>query len=611
MRTGGFCSLVDSAITDVQSSSGGGAYVLDGTISLIRSVIASTSVVNAYARAGAVYVSGRLTLEDSLLINTIATASIGIPAGGAIAMGGGFVTLINSAIINASSVGTSPAGNLAWGGAITVKQGSVTMIDSTIANCTVSGSPSFGGGLLLLTSASSCNLTRSKIVGTSAVGDNAQGGALNLQNGATCTLTSKSLADVSVQGVECAGGAIAIANGVCTMYASNITNAVAVGDNSEGGAVAFVRGNLTLESSIIAGSSATRTTNPGGGALCMLGSGVATLIDSTISDASAVGAFPSGGAIQLADGQLTLQNSHIISASARGTLPRGGAIVMSGGTLRLIGSTIREAFVKGSLTGTSAARGGAIYMEAAGSPPIGLQLTDASSSSRGVADCSLIIVNSTIVNTAALGTKPGGGGLYLIGGTTFISDSTITNATADSLGGTLDDGGGCINAALGEVMLHRTHLNNCRASMGAALSVAAFVQLVATFLNISHTCTDPTESPNLIHGDVPLILQALYVDAHGCDASQLLGNIFLAQCNTPSNALPRWLPLEQRSVCGLEAGCTTATTAGGHIRTPTCQCVDGAEPSTSISDAGLAPFDLTARGGCITPLVAANLTRLE
>ena len=166
----------------------------------------------------------------------------------------------------------------------------------------------------------------------------------------------------------------------------------------------------------------------------------------------------------------------------------------------------------------------------------------------------------------------------------------------------------------GTATLHRVLLSDCASADAAALGVYTGAQVTAAFLHIAQPCTPGAPSPALI--DAPpdtLVLRALTVDAPGCPLP-LRVPTDLPPCGTPAAALPLWLPLgKDRHVCGPGAKCTQAAAAadGSPLTTPTCSCEGGQLPSPLVADASLAPYNLTSTGGCISPLVVTELSRLD
>ena len=165
----------------------------------------------------------------------------------------------------------------------------------------------------------------------------------------------------------------------------------------------------------------------------------------------------------------------------------------------------------------------------------------------------------------------------------------------------------------GELTLSYVQLQNCSALHGAAVytSIQGSSRLTAAFLTITDHCVDSSKdsliasepSPGYVTG---LMFRGLSVSAPGCN---VMSDVRLFGCDAPSESLPSWLDFTPRSVCGPGATCTSVATTGGFV-SPSCSC-DGIAPSPLIQDARLAPYTLHKIGGCITPLIAANLTRLD
>jgi len=526
------------------------------------------------------------------------------------AKGGGGVAVMSDGVLRLSSCTVADcqcesafAAN-AQCGAVLVGQGNLTMLHSTVWNASSVGANPVGGGVSILggfTSIQSSGI-RSTSARSPVVGGSAHGGGVSVQGTmAQVEIYASTIASVSAQGPYPYGGGIFVEAGTVVISACLISNASVEGENAAGGGVFVQGGTVSMLYTVVVGSVASGPYPYGGGVFVR--GGVATLISCTVVDCQVTGENdPRGGGVFVLDGTVQLSGCRVLNTSSVSTsvstsaAAYGGGIYAWGGTFDLSSST-----VAGAAAVALHADGGGVYVKE---------------------HATFSLEGSSIVDSAAFGDFARGGGI-------FLASSTLTSITNCSIAGAAARGaygvGGCAyidaspsGSGCGQegVTLSHVALASCAAYLGAALFAPAGAHgeahLTAAYVTISHRCAADEPPPSLLEGSgiQAALLRALHVSAAGC--TDPLHAVELIGCATPPSQLPRWLPLSPPSVCGPQALCTPRAAAeGAAVTSAFCSCAEGTIPSPRVRDASTAPYVLASYAGCISPLVAENLTRLD
>ena len=587
----------------------GGARVTMVSISLVNGLSPQTSAISF---GGCV----RLERSELKIDGANITDCESSQAGGLEVLGG---TLILTRSTVARCAAEDPGGlkGGATAGAMVVEEGSnLTLHDVAITDCHSSSAAGLANCGAVMIWRSNATITNTNISNTFTSSQQAVGGAVCVSQTDNVRISATKISNASCVGPQAFGGALAVFSGSVAISNSCITDASTIGRGATAGAIYANHGTVSIDQSVISNSLA-QGDGPSGGSIFMDKGSSVFISDSAISNSHAIGVNAQGGALMVTDSSsLEVHNSHITGVSASGSSTKGGAVsVMLGSTALMANSQISNAV---SIGATSPVGGGVFIIGA-----------------------SVILRNITLTNVSAVDTAtvhgaegPSGGGVFMASGSLSIAHSSITAGIVGwsdpSHLASFRPAGGCLYLGSGDIMLHDVALANCSAQsaqqtgphsyiishVGAALAASSAAHLVAAFLNISGACAvDDANASSLISrkwkepdDGVPLMLRGLEINAPGC--LRPVQQIGLAECSTPASALPRWLTLEPRTVCGLQATCTTGSTANGIVATPSCSCQGGSFPAPDISDGALAPYNLTGGGGCITQLRAVNLMRV-
>lgn len=345
---------------------GGGVAILGGSVSLIRSTIANTSVTinpeaflpSSRAPGGGIAVmpGGSLTLESVIITHTAARAPTwGDTNGGGLSFTAGRRLAVRNSLIEHTVAHASGAGTGSQGGGIAVTCGGppcdVQIVNTTIANARVSAhlsdedvaqtAPQFmtaasGGGLNLNTrDPQGVGLTLSDValigcVANASGWSTATGGGILIAGGATLTRLTFTRCVCSSFGVRGAmgGGLWKSLSGELVIADSTFTDCLAIthgGLLSQHSALAYAGGigadggSLLIMNSTVRGARSTFTgqdTAGGGlgGGLAVVNSGLPVLMENaTIADCDSTnqggGVFMLGGSLIMSDGTQLIGNT--------------------------------------------------------------------------------------------------------------------------------------------------------------------------------------------------------------------------------------------------------------------------------------------------------------
>ena len=350
----------------------------------------------------------------------------GISGGVSITSGGGL--LVNARFVTISNCTISDNTAIFGGGIDSSKYSTLTINNSKISGNTASTyitdwgdtSGSNGGGI---NSRGVLTVTNSELTGNTAIYG---GGILVSESTATLTLTGSTL---SGNVASFNGGGIANF-GTCTIADCTISNNSSTGSepteyNSPGGGGIYNQGTMEVSNSTISGN----TSQYAGGGIYNRVNASLTISNSTISSNAAV---PVAGGIY-SEGSLIVTDS-TIARNTTGIL--GGGIALNGTASGLIKNS--------DISNNSAPIGGGFMVGGTATLTLTNCKVSENISSGGAAggsvneDSRLNVINCLIVNNTVTGTyneSSGACGGLLCEGITTITNSTIANNTATTIGG--------------------------------------------------------------------------------------------------------------------------------------------------------------------------------
>ncbi|MCL2115955.1 MAG: hypothetical protein FWH29_07020, partial [Methanobrevibacter sp.] len=396
----GTVEVYNSNFTDIWAGNHGGIFCINGPYLIIDKSIFTNCI--GYNAGGVTYTHGRSDggitqnyITNSIFIENRATNGMGgaiyaenpnnailienctffdnsaTSYGGAVAAGGGNITVINSSFRNnlaathGGAIGTSDSGAVVinvsrssfennsattFGGAVAARTGTININNSNFTGNYVSGSAAYGGALAVTvagnTQTSTINVYNSALVNNSARNNSATaisfGGAagINITGTTTQNLNSAiNLYNCTINGNWARyGGAFGATGGNIRVFDSRIFNNYAL---TYGGvaAVSSANANIIINNSNIYNNSAGTF----GGAFGATG-GTINVTYSEINNNTASGF---GGAVGVdgTAGIINILNSLIFDNVA---INYGGAIGATGGTVNVRNSTLRRNRASGS-----------------------------------------------------------------------------------------------------------------------------------------------------------------------------------------------------------------------------------------------------------------------
>ena len=430
-------TVVSGNVATGTFGSGGGVFVLSGTLTLSAGQVVSNS---ATGDGGGVYISESSAIFTQTGVSTIAhnTASGAFSNGGGVFVSSGRVTLSGGQILNNSASGnggglyisdgraTLSGGQILsntaglHGGGVYIHQSSATFTQtgvSTIAHN--SASSSHGGGVYVY--AGSATLSGGQILSNTA---GLHGGGVYVdQSSATFNQTGVS---TIAHNTADYGGGVFVNSGTATLSGGQILSNTASGD---GGGMYVNQSSATFTQtgvSTIAHNTASGAFSNGGGVF--VSSGRVTLSGGQILNNSASG---NGGGLYISDGRATLSGGQILSNTAG--LHGGGVYIhQSSATFTQTGvSTIAH-------NSASSSHGGGVYVYAGSATLSGGQILSNTAGLHGggvYVDQSSATFNQTGVSTIAHNTADYGGGMFVYNGTATLSGGQISSNTASGDGG--------------------------------------------------------------------------------------------------------------------------------------------------------------------------------
>ncbi len=301
--------VIDGDATASSPGNGGGLHVTgSGNVLVIDTRVQGN--IAAKEGGGLWNGSGIMTIDNSQIINNVASGDEPDDGGGGIFNNGGAVTL------NATTVdGNRADGTSGSGGGILNLGGSLTVDASSISNNTANRA---GGGIETTdgsgVSLNDVNLDRNYAgVGTFTNANPGSGGGLHVTGNAAVTLVGGTVIG-NVAAAE--GGGLWNGSGTMTVDGTTIVRNVASGDDSDqgGGGIYNEGGEVLLTSVDIASNVADGTSGSGGGILNASGGSI------TVADSSIQGnvANRAGGGIETTAGSDVTLNRVELNANNAG-----------------------------------------------------------------------------------------------------------------------------------------------------------------------------------------------------------------------------------------------------------------------------------------------------
>ncbi|EQC29080.1 hypothetical protein SDRG_13240 [Saprolegnia diclina VS20] len=375
------------------STTGGGAYMINATVSVTATTVTSNRVTPGLLGGGLVLINADVSHASVVVSQNTAAKFGGLALGGVSrfvgASGASSVTSNNVCIASVCGNGTNI--------------GILVAATATVAGVDVSGGRSTLGGSLYVDVAARLAVSHATISYNVAV----IGGALYAAKQSSSSLTNVTLANNTATSgggaIRIAGESNVIPDGTSVLTVSNITLFNNSASTRDGGAVWITHTTLTGSALLVVENAASEGN---GGAFCIdLGSNVA--LDSTTVSKSRINADYNGGAFNIQGGSHVVLTNSLVSSSV--TAPDS---VASLGGLLLIKDALTSVVIEHSQLQLGYARsGGAIYIDGA----------------------ALSISNSTVANCAA---TEFGGGLFITNvATVAMAASLLENCTANYNGG--------------------------------------------------------------------------------------------------------------------------------------------------------------------------------
>ena len=369
----GTLRVTDSKITDnwaISSSVAavaalGGGIRSDGTLSIVRTTVASNHVVGESSEeeatvggGGVSHTNGPVTVTSSH-IDGNHVAGHGVSDGAPVTSRGGGLLLDNGTTLSVthSTVSGNRLTSVAKGvdtsadsigGGISAYLAKGTISDSAFVGNRVTGTSSegpafaFGGGLNLVI-VQTFTVTRTRIVGSEASADaglNGEGygggiwfqGALSVISSTVATNTIRAhgrdeFGEASGGGIRGDSGKLTVRN--ATVDGNRLLVSSDGADSTATGGGISASGGLAMSSSTVSGNAASAGSSGRAGGLLLDGSATDSIVNSTIASNLAAGFHTNGGGIETKVHALKVTNSTVARNSAGSA---GGLLVTSGTT---------------------------------------------------------------------------------------------------------------------------------------------------------------------------------------------------------------------------------------------------------------------------------------
>lgn len=383
----GFVKIVDSFLSGNEGVGWAGTVFNNDSMSITGSTLTNSQGDDG----GAVYnASGDMTISNSTVTNS---GPLDLGYGGALYVGGGSVTVIESHFDNNSNL---------YGGTFANLGGDLTIVSSTIQN-----SEGFAQGGVLYSQGGRSNIVASSLSAGTQQNQPEEGGILyNDGGGLTITDVSFSNAFASNEGGAIWSGG----NGTATITAATFDSRGA----SHGGAIWNDSGTMTISDVTVTSPLAA------GSAGAIYNGGDMTILESTLADGSA----DRGGNIYQGAGSLTIEASTIEGGG--GDSPEGGGLYIASGEVDVLRSTFSD----------NLAAGGAAIYNAGGSLDIIGSTLSGNQGSGGT------LFNGVAASTTIFGT---------ILGANSGSENCSLASPITSDGFNLSDDGSCSFGAEGDI----------------------------------------------------------------------------------------------------------------------------------------------------------------
>lgn len=418
----GFYLPTVTTATDTGSTSANGPWNLRTAVAAANPLVASGMFVTLNLPSATLALEPSQnggTNTGSLVVSNSGSGTLEIKGTGptsslinAAALGASAFSFSSANVIlnNLAITGASISGN---GGAIDSVNSKVNLTTASLKSNLVSTSTGEGGGIYQ--SGGSLTLSKTNLTNNKA----ASGGGVYLTNGASMTLFSGSFTSNTASNN---GGAIDAQNASIQMsYAAFVQNHATAG---AGGAIA-TSGTTTVDTGC---GFQSNTAGTNGGAIAASGNSKFTMNQGNLLTNTA---GQSGGGFALTGGAATINTATIKSNSAGSTSGSGGGLFESGGTLTLNHEHL--------FTNNKAASGGGVVAyggKLRASGPIDDNSAEGSGSGGGI--CALSNAAVSLASAQLSGnTAPGGfgGGIYQVGGTLTIRNSSTLSQNSATQGG--------------------------------------------------------------------------------------------------------------------------------------------------------------------------------
>ena len=478
----GTCKVQGGTVSYNQATGNGGGFYVDpgsGTTTNINSSSATTTVSynQAVNGAGAYVKTGTLAVATAATTINNNTAST---SGGGVYVAGGTVT-VNNATLASNTAGTH-------GGGIYSSSGSVTLTSAQVNSNTATGGN--GGGVY---AGSTVTVTSATLSGNTATNNNnGKGGGIYATATVGISGTSSALSNLTSNQARLGGGVYADNTSVTIGYANIGNSGVGNSATADGGGV-YAAGTVTLNTG--AAVQSNTASNDGGGVY--VNNATFTMNASTTvgGSSAAYGNSATGGngggvyitgnsaKVQVLGGTIGYNTApsttsgkgngggiYVASSHTDGTSISGGAKV-SYNTAKNNGGGIYVVSGKVSLAGTSSssltsvifneaenANGGGVYL-GGGEFILGACSTIGSNSADNGNGGGVFVGGTSPIyrqngddhSLVEYNTANNGAGLYMGGGTCYLSAGYIHANTADVNGGGIYMGGGTFQHSGGEI----------------------------------------------------------------------------------------------------------------------------------------------------------------